>query len=208
MASLQALVRPTAFRRLGRNERIGQLTVLVGAGLCFGAAESSKETSIALPGERLRFGWGSSEFSSHWRIRLPTATCDGLLDVETDFPDSFNESDRFFQVLEYHRSLLSDYQKRWGTATSCTSPPGEKSWPRKIPLASEIRGLEMDYRFCKRSPNYRDQTPACHNLQFRIGAYYVSTCHDNPELQKKGYRLIKDLAEHGHADGMCYYGKV
>jgi hypothetical protein len=127
------------------------------------------------------------------------------LDVETDFPDSFNESDRFFQVLEYHRSLLNDYQKRWSTDSTATTD--KTVWPRKIPLASEIPGLEMDYRFCKRSPNYRDQTQACHDLQFRIGAYYVSSCGDKPELQKKGYRFIKDLAEHGHADGMCYYGR-
>ena len=66
----------------------------------------------------------------------------------------------------------------------------------------------MDYRFCKRSPNYRDKDRSCQDLQFRIGAYYVTAFKDNQELQMKGYRMIKELAEHGHPDGMCYYGKV
>ena len=134
------------------------------------------------------------------------ALCDdGLLEVETVFPESFNESDRFFQVLEYHRMLLPDYTNRW--AKSKPPAAGHKTWPRKIPAPADVPGLEMDFRFCKRSPNYRNQDRACQDLQFRIAAYYVVACPGDAALQMKGYRMIKDLAEHGHPDGMCLYGK-
>ena len=132
------------------------------------------------------------------------SACEGLLEVETAFPRSFNESDRFFQVLEYHRTLLPDYTNRWAGA----EPPPAKTWPRKIPTAADIKGLEMDYRFCKRSPNFRDKDRACQDLQFRIGAYYITEFKADQEMQMKGYRMIKELAYQGHPDGMCYYGKV
>lgn len=135
---------------------------------------------------------------------LKTTSCDGLLEVETAFPGDFNESDRFFQVLEYHRTLLQDYTNRWAAPTK--EPSGQKSWPRKIPSAEDIPALEMDFRFCKRSSQSNER--ACQDLQFRIGAYYVTAFKDKDSaMQMKGYRMIKDLAERGHPDGMCYYGK-
>ena len=136
-----------------------------------------------------------------------TASCEGLLEVETAFPQTFNESDRFFQVLEYHRTLLPDYRKRWGGKSAKPPPAGHKSWPRKIPTKGDIAALEMDLKFCQRSPNYRNKDRACQDLQFRIGTYYVSAFHYDKEMQMKGYRMIKSLAENGHPDGMCYYGE-
>ena len=131
-----------------------------------------------------------------------TSSCEGLLYTETDFPDGYSEADRFKDVLRFHRSLLSDYIERW--VLKSQSNNSSVAWPRNVPNADEIASLEMDYSFCQRSPNYRDSTQACQDLQFRIGSYYLAS--EDPDRQKKGFGLIKDLAERGHADGMCYYG--
>lgn len=211
MASLRALVYQFA-RRHGRQKAGECLSpVLVGAGLCWcgvvvlGQQDDHGSNWIATTLKSVADGsCHSLSFSSSTAassVATTTTLCEGLLEVETEFPESFNESDRFFQVLEYHRTLLPTYTKQWATPPPAS---GKKAWPRKIPTESDIPGLEMDYRFCKRSPNYRDKDQACQDLQFRIGTYYVTSgCADT---QMKGYRLIKELAELGHADGMCYYG--
>ena len=189
---------------------------LVGASACvLYAATTTSEGNVERPTVRYlvpSLHLPSPLQAALYLIHLPHvseshySSCEGLLEVETAFPRNFNESDRFFQVLEYHRTLLADYMKRWGDA----EPPqdGHKSWPRKVPHQSEISALEMDYTFCKRSPNYRNKDRACQDLQFRIGSYYITKYQgtDNGEMQMKGYKMIKDLAEQGHPDGMCYYG--
>ena len=103
---------------------------------------------------------------SHTNSWLCTTTrCDdGLLYAEKDFPDGYSEAERFFEVLAYHRSLLPDYVHRWSKRSSRTY---HARWPRNVPSTEEISSLELDLRFCSRSPNYRDATSACQDLQFR-----------------------------------------
>ena len=216
MASLRLLLCQVAQRSRRRTSQnlVTALPFATGAALCLCTMVTFEEppttnTAMSCP-LTFRQCMRSIVTGLDQRPRLDALTtsksrCEGLLEVETVFPRSFNESDRFFQVLEYHRTLLPDYTNRWAGA----DPPsdGHKTWPRKIPSKEDIPALEMDFRFCKRSPNYRDKDRACQDLQFRIGAYYVTAFKDDPEMQMKGYRMIKELAEQGHPDGMCYYGK-
>ena len=151
----------------------------------------------------------------------------------------YTEAESFYQCLDYHRSLLSDYRRRWGppdlaaeeddaedeghkqpaqdqpaqdqptqTANNNnkTSKRNQSSWPRRVPTDDEINALETDLKFCLRLPtNDTDKSVSCHNLQFRVAAYYVA--QDDPVAQRRGFKKIKQLAEQGYPDGMCYYGE-
>lgn len=140
--------------------------------------------------------------SSFCNDYFSTSKCDAHLhEFDEQHPTGYTETERFLQCLEYHRSLLFDYSRRW----DIEDPNGSSVWPRNIPQADEIPALELDLKFCKMSPNYRNNRNVCQNQQFRIAAYYV-TQKDDTELQMRGYKLVKDLAEHGHPDGMCLYG--
>jgi hypothetical protein len=152
------------------------------------------------------FSYRSSfQFSS--RMFGPHGTfCDNeLMDSDEQYPSGYTESDRFFQCLEYHRYLLDDYERRW------IGPNGEEAtdsitWPRNVPTLDEIAALELDLTFCLKSPSYRRaDAPKCEDKMFRIGSFYLQdTSH--PEFLVKGFKMVKELAEHGHPDGMCLYG--
>jgi len=147
-------------------------------------------------------------------------------DDSTDEDTGYTEAERFFQCLDYHRSLLYDYERRWGPieallSTENNNENGENSntkqdaksktrhpaWPRRIPTEDEINALETDLTFCLRSTSadQSQQTNQCHDLQFRIATFYVT--QDDRISQRKGFKQIKELAEQGHPDSMCYYGK-
>jgi TPR repeat protein len=157
---------------------------------------------------------------------------------EYDEETGYTESERFFQCLDYHRSLLFDYHRRWGPYLNEKDEEKKEEkkekqkkehnyyhgtindkevnvsakWPRKIPNATEARALETDLVFCKRSlktTKYDIKSSGdakkCQDIQFRIAAYYCKLKEDE-EGQRKGFKLVKELAEQGHVDGMCYYG--
>jgi hypothetical protein len=128
------------------------------------------------------------------------------MEREIVFPTGRTEVERFIQTLEYNRCLLPDYVRRWETMDESLRPEQNIAWPRVIPSAWEIPALELDLKFCQKSLSYRENVSACRNLQFRIGSYYVMRT-ENRESQQKGYKMIKELAENGHPDGMCLYGK-
>ena len=159
------------------------------------------------------------------RMRSTVKCEDYFHDIEhhDDYPTGYTESERFFQSLEYHRALLHDYHRRWKEASEAVSkgetkpaateaPSSNKpnkhtlTWPRKIPKSSEVPALKLDLTFCERSPNYLDLVKQCQDIRFRIASFCV-TQEDDPESQWRGYRMIKDLAERGHPDGMCLYGR-
>jgi hypothetical protein len=136
------------------------------------------------------------------------AFCDSRLQgYLEDHPSGHSERERFLNGLEYHRSLLFDYVRRWNDTEPSpnTKIHNSVTWPRNVPASSEIPALELDLRFCQMSPNYRNSNANCQNVQFRIAAYYVSQKHD-PELLRHGLSLLLDVANHGHPDGMCLYG--
>ena len=64
--------------------------------------------------------------------------------------------------------------------------------------------LEMDYGFCQRSPEKKSRY--CDDLQFQLAAHKLR--HDDFEIRRDGFKLVKQLAERGHGDGMCMYGIV
>ena len=145
-------------------------------------------------------------------------------DDSTDEDTGYTEAERFFQCLDYHRSLLYDYERRWGPIDTLLSSENNKNgensntkqdaksknrhptWPRRIPTEDEINALETDLSFCLRSTSAdQSQTNQCPDLQFRIATFYVT--QDDRISQRKGFKQIKELAEQGHPDSMCYYGK-
>jgi hypothetical protein len=139
-------------------------------------------------------------------LSQPTYT---LTESVGDFPKEYTEKQRFFQTLEYHRCLLPDYHRRWeGTSDDAGAATAEATaWPRRVPTDKEISALEMDLNFCLKSPDHKENMMACHKQQFRVASYYVLQ-HNDPAKQQKGYRMVKELAEHGYPDGMCFYGII
>lgn len=142
-------------------------------------------------------------------------------DQEPDDDCGYTEEERFWQCLDYHRSLLHDYDRRWGHLVgssndgsvetmrsraindSCTNHSAQ--WPRNIPTVNEVSALEYDLCFCERCPNFRGNGRICQDKKFRIAAY--SATQGEESIQRQGFRIAKELAEKGHPDGMCYYGK-
>ena len=148
-------------------------------------------------------------------ITTNRTSCDADVDDSSFFDDDdelstgITESERFYQCLEYHRSLLSDYSYRWGTASSekIGMNSGTTIWPRNMPTAKEFPALELDYRFCKRQKKDNlEVIKRCQNQLYIIACYCLRENKDSATLQK-GYKLVKELAEQGHPNGMYMYGK-
>lgn len=143
-------------------------------------------------------------FHSKSLLLSTISSCEiSLEDDDQQVPTGYTESDRFRDCLEYHRSLLPDYTRRW--VPTDVKKPGRTTWPKNVPSKDEVKDLETDFSFCQRSPRYRNNDRTCQNLQFRIASYYLQ--EENPEHQQLGYKLVKQLAESGHPDGMCLYGR-
>jgi hypothetical protein len=86
---------------------------------------------------------------------------------------------------------------------------GKSRWPRNVPTAQEVTALECDLFFCERNPKYRrrNDVKACHETKFLIAAYYASPENEDRISQReKGFLVVKELAEQGYADAMCFYG--
>jgi hypothetical protein len=89
------------------------------------------------------------------------------------------------------------------------SAQSKSRWPRNVPTAQEVTALECDLVFCERNPKLegKGNDKACQETKFQIAAYYVSPQNDDRVSQReKGFLVIKELAEQGYADAMCYYG--
>ena len=131
-------------------------------------------------------------------------------DPDLDLDSSgYTEEERFYQCVSYHRSLLHDYNRRWGQQQQQQSDTTTTStWPRNIPHTEEVAALECDLFYCQRSPEYHNDIGFCHSTKFRIASYYVSpqNNHDTYTRREKGFRVIKELAEQGYPDAMCLYG--
>jgi hypothetical protein len=143
-------------------------------------------------------------YQNLFRVEVETSRCDPA-EREVVFPTGHTEVERFIQTLEYNRCLLPDYVRRWESGDDALRSVGNITWPRAIPSAEEIPALELDLKFCQVNPRAKNSS-TCHKQQFRIGSYYVMQ-KESPEGQLKGYKMIKELAEQGHPDGMCLYGK-
>ena len=116
-----------------------------------------------------------------------------------------SETERFEQCLEYHRCFLADYKNRWDYSKSENKPPATSSWPLYVPEAHEVPSLEVDWSYCHRSSE-ESSNRYCDDLQFRLATFYLR--HYDPKVQRKGFKMVKQLAEKGHGDGMCMYGVV
>jgi hypothetical protein len=139
------------------------------------------------------------------QVEGKTSSCEPV-EREIVFPTGHTEVERFIQTLEYNRCLLPNYVRRWETGDGTPKTVEKTTWPRVIPSASEIPALELDLKFCLKSPSSAEKASACHKHKFRIGSYYVMQ-KGSQTGQIKGYKMIKELAEQGHPDGMCLYGK-
>ena len=134
------------------------------------------------------------------------AKCEEYEVYEDDYDTGYSEAERFFHSLEYHRSLLPDYERRW-LQTDGTLVPlkrQEEKWPRNTPRAPEIPSLELDLKFCLRSLEFQDNIQKCQDLQFKIASFCI--LQEDEATQRRGVKILKDLSEKGHPDGMCLYG--
>lgn len=130
-----------------------------------------------------------------------TAQCESS--TETAEKLDVNEPARYSRCLAYHKALHHQYKHRWNWENEGSRLP-TTSWPTNIPDDDDVQPLAADLRYCRRSPNYRNDEDYCDALRFRIGSYWL--LQSNEEAQKRGLKVIRDLAERGHPDGMCMYG--
>jgi len=111
------------------------------------------------------------------------------------------EERNFDQTLKHHKNQLEHYTQKWDWLNESSRLP-TVSWPSNIP--DEISSLTTDFRFCKRRSERKDANyKYCQDLQFRIASYML--LQQEEKLQNEGLDLIKELAEDGHADGICAY---
>jgi TPR repeat protein len=156
--------------------------------------------SVASNGAKSLLG----DFLSSTKESITNCTSSESLEYEQVYP----EAEEFREVLEYYRQQLSWYKKQWSGSKS----PISAHWPRNIPSDAETPALELDLKFCKRNlalAGDKNQSAAkkkCQDLQFRIASNYVRSTDETKQFQ--GYKLVKELAEQEHADGMCLYGII
>ncbi|KAL7537905.1 hypothetical protein ACHAXR_009132 [Thalassiosira sp. AJA248-18] len=122
--------------------------------------------------------------------------------------NSETESQRFNRALAHHRSQISSYRDKWeyranSSATTSTKTPS-RSWPDDVPPNEELGSLLEDVKYCARSPNFRSDKDYCSRLSFRVASALLMQFDD--ESQKKGFDMLKALAETGYPDAMVYYG--
>lgn len=177
---------------------------------------------VAAVGMGLSMTTGLYVVAPSWANQLSTddrVQCDSMDDHLDDFENSYHtgytEAERFYQCLEYHNTLLPDYERRWLDTTDHEEhPPTEiqqkEIWPRRVPVESEIPALELDLQFCLRNLTFRkgkEERRKCENLKFRIASFLIQPERDAYQ-QRRGFKILKDLAESSHPDGMCLYGRL
>lgn len=129
-------------------------------------------------------------------------SCTLTLDIRYCYPAD-TEQERFATCLEYHRMILPDYERRWVPFDGAAQRTKRSiTWPKNLPTSSEINGLEIDLGYCEKSPNYRNNP--CQDIKFRLAAFFV--LKGDEKQKQQGFKMLKELAEHGHPDGMCLYG--
>jgi TPR repeat protein len=116
------------------------------------------------------------------------------------------ESRNFDQTLNYHQSLFDEYKEKWDWRNTNSRMP-TVSWPLDIPNEEEIPMLTTERFYCQRQKakthDNNTEDLYCQRVQFRIASHLL--LQPNPEIQKKGLALVKELAEANNPDGMCAY---
>ncbi|KAL7551715.1 hypothetical protein ACHAWF_014897 [Thalassiosira exigua] len=118
------------------------------------------------------------------------------------------ESQRFERALTYHRSQIASYRQKWeykadSSATTATKTPS-RSWPEDVPSNEDLKSLLHEIKYCGRSPNFRSDKDYCRKLRFRVASALLVQFDD--ESQRKGFEMLRALAEKGYPDAMVYYG--
>ena len=207
---LRNRVSHTSSKRNRNNSLFGKSTNIDNVGrTVFGMAV----TGVALAStDGQQYGIGSLKFAvfpapsfpdSGWFLQA-TAICDsGSLYLPTTSYSSYQEAEEFVQCLQYYRQQLPWYRKQW---SSKSQNPISANWPRNVPSMKETSALELDLKFCLRNPPSPQNDRKCQNMQFRIASCYLRS--QDPLLQYRGFKLVKELAAQGHPNGMCLYGIV
>lgn len=134
---------------------------------------------------------------------LHTTSCEFREDV-IHVSNENSEEERFEQCVAYHRCFLEDYRDRWQYKAQTQTTPTTSSWPLHVPVEHAVSAIEYDLMFCNRMDNKKSKY--CDDLQFRLASYYLR--QEDPDIRKKGFKMIKRLAERAHGDGMCMYGII
>mmetsp|Transcript_3622 Transcript_3622/g.5390 ORF Transcript_3622/g.5390 Transcript_3622/m.5390 type:complete len:399 (+) Transcript_3622:92-1288(+) len=203
MASSRPLL--SAFLRSGRNP----IT------LCAAGATILAQSSLGTNNETV-VTRANAEKSSMFCVRLTgaVAKCEAVdlspSNLEKDTLqaqkiDFSSEETRFQVALGNHRKKLAYYKSKWEADNAADSScKTQVCWPQDIATPEEIPALRTELKFCRRSPNYRDDTMYCQQVQFRIATALLQS--PTVKVAAEGLSMIKDLAERGHPDAMCLYG--
>lgn len=133
-------------------------------------------------------------------------------DEELARTSSYTEAFRFQQSLSYHRSLLPIYKQEWQFMDDEREKTTTDPWPRNIPTAQQVPALEQDLQFYRQHAKIlQEQGKAgegaqnrMHDLQFRLATFYLTD--PDKVQQQRGIKYVEELANEGHANGMCLYG--
>jgi hypothetical protein len=110
-----------------------------------------------------------------------------------------DEEERFLDTIALYRRWFGDIKKQWDI-----SKPASTTWPTNIPQERDISALEIDLQLYLNGD--QANTRRRQDLQFRIASYYLFR-EKSIAQQKKGFKMIRELAVDGHPDGLCLYGK-
>lgn len=129
---------------------------------------------------------------------------------KNDATDYGDEAQRFERALAHHLAHISSYRRKWeysenSTATTATKTPS-RSWPDNVPSNDELSMLLHEVKYCNRSPNFRSDKEYCSRLSFRVASALVTQFDD--VNQKRGFEILRNLAEKGYPDAMVYYGMI
>ncbi|KAL9185314.1 hypothetical protein ACHAXT_003091 [Thalassiosira profunda] len=195
-----------AHRKLSHRLAVGAAPFLV-AGVAVAssaptpAQDEQRRSRTALHRRILESSTIDAHRHGHISIFARPSLCEGGKDAES-------EPDRFKRVLGYHRSRIAIYRQQWeykadSAATTSTTTPS-RSWPDDVPSNDQLSYLLDDVIYCSRSPNFRSDKEYCNRLRFRVASALIIQFDE--ESQRKGLKMLKDLAENGDADAMVYYG--
>lgn len=164
-------------------------------------SRSSNQDSPTTLGSRCRQDFHPRHHAGFGLLRA-TTTC------EEATTKSETEAQRFDDALNYHRSKISYYRRKWeytadSSATTSTKTPS-RSWPDNIPPVDDLSFLLEDIKYCDRSEKFNHDKSYCNTLRFRVASSLLLQDHD--EGQKKGLEMLKTLVEKDHSDAMVLYG--
>ena len=149
--------------------------------------------------------------NNHKNNNTMFTACDFNYKFHPSREDAEEEERNFQETLQHHKNQVEYYKQKWNYHNQSSRIP-TVSWPTNIPDDDYVPGLMQDLKYCNRRTNVKDSNARfCQDLKFRIASYKMlqqsqpSSSDEHHDVQKEGLKMLKELADEGHGDGICGY---